>query len=94
MYAHAADAMAMSSTCTAETVVIMRNNMRVLEEVQTSLDSGLDELHASLAVTNERVDRLLEEVLVGQQQMMDLVVRIMERVMRIDRCVPYIEIPS
>ncbi|RPD78491.1 hypothetical protein L226DRAFT_531834 [Lentinus tigrinus ALCF2SS1-7] len=66
----------------------MRNSMRVLEEVQTSLESGLDEVHASLAATNERVDGLLEEMLVGQQQMMDLVVQIMERVMRIDRNIP------
>ena len=67
--------------------LIMRNSMRVLEEVQTSLDSGLDELHTSLAATNERVDRLLGEVLAGQQQIMTSVVQMMHRVMRIDRCV-------
>ncbi|RPD63682.1 hypothetical protein L227DRAFT_650700 [Lentinus tigrinus ALCF2SS1-6] len=77
-----------SQLALAETVAIMRNSMRVLEEVQTSLESGLDEVHASLAATNERVDGLLEEMLVGQQQMMDLVVQIMERVMRIDRNIP------
>ncbi|KAI0738420.1 hypothetical protein C8Q80DRAFT_1124994 [Daedaleopsis nitida] len=55
----------------AETVAVMRNDMRVLEEVQTSLEAGMDEVHASVAASEERLSGLMEELLVGQQQMMD-----------------------
>ena len=65
----------------------MRNTMRVLEEVQASLETGLDEVQSSRAAAMERLNGLLEEVLVNQQQTMDMTIRVMERVMRIDRYV-------
>ena len=65
----------------------MRNNMRVLEEVQASLETRLDEVNTSLAAAMERLNGLLEEVLVNQQQTMEMTIRVLERVMRIDRYV-------
>ena len=47
------------------------------------METGLDEVHTSLAAAMERLNGpVLEEVLVNQQQTMDTTIRVMERVMR------------